>query len=238
MAAVPPPGAAELLVLLEESELLLRKGGSPHSSVTIYARNLADEIATLRLSLARNPEGYDESRESIGGSRPPGAAHFPKALAAVEGSVGTSRLRRSLEKVATRFPWSSFYAPDAWSRAFIDDIAALKLIGPGSPLPSQRMAVGLFLMGANLLYPLHAHAAEELYLILAGRVSFRTGPREAWRDRGPGDLVLHRSQEPHEMRTGAAAALMLYFWRGEIFEPSWYKGEMGSPEEPPKYPEM
>jgi quercetin dioxygenase-like cupin family protein len=100
------------------------------------------------------------------------------------------------------------------------------------------MAMGLFVIGPQVYYPIHAHAAEELYLLLAGTVSFRINPEDEWQAKRAGDLVLHRSQEPHEMRTQRAASLALYIWRGEIFQPSWYKGDMSSPEEPPKYPDM
>jgi hypothetical protein len=87
-------------------------------------------------------------------------------------------------------------------------------------------------------YPLHAHAAEELYLTIGGAIDFRSDPKQQWRATLPGDLVHHRTHQPHEMRTTQRTSVALYLWSGEIFEPSWYKGEMQSPGEPPKYPEM
>lgn len=237
MKGYPPPGAGDLLELLEEVELLLRRGNARQVAVRAYARFVAEEIAAFRLSLSDSPERYDESREVPGAQRPPGARHFPAALEHLEATDVAAHLTRQLERLGERLPWSSFYGSDLWTRPFLDEIAALKLLGPGSPVPSSRTAAGIFLMGPELLYPLHAHAAEELYLVLAGAIAFRTRSEDPWSEKGPGEIVLHRSQEPHEMKSGPAS-LALYVWQGEIFEPSWYKSDIDSPDEPPKYPEM
>ena len=217
--------------------MLLRKGNASQAGVRAYARFIADDLATFRLSLSDNPERYDESREGVDSERPRGVRHFPAALGRLRTAEVAAHLGGRLERLGKRFPWSSFYGSDEWTRPFLGEIAALKLLGPGSPVPSARMAAGIFLMGPGVHYPLHAHAAEELYLILAGEIGFRSGPGDAWRDSSPGEIILHRSQEPHEMKSGPAS-LALYVWEGAIFEPSWYKSDIGSPDEPPKYPEM
>ena len=241
-----PGSQSEVLLsaLLEECELLFRKGQSPTDrperlATTRRASELVDELGRERLRWERSPrlKGAPDAAEPA--SAPPGLRHFRSAAESLrEDRFASERFPRLLEETLSLFAWSSFYRRDFWSASFLDEIAALKLLGPAAPAPSERLALGLFLMGPGVHYPLHAHAAEELYLTIGGAIDFRSDPKQPWRTTVPGDLIYHRVHEPHEMRTRERASVALYLWSGEIFEPSWYKGNMETPEEPPKYPEM
>jgi hypothetical protein len=75
-------------------------------------------------------------------------------------------------------------------------------------------------MAPRTFYPLHTHPAVELYLVIAGEAQWTTP--DADRIVPPGQFVLHRSNEPHAMRTFADPLLALYAWRGDLFAPAVY----------------
>lgn len=223
--------------LLAEGELFYRQSLKHHPNrgyLDSFVELLAEERLKLK-SANLNTLGFAEPETAP----PPGAKHLEAALAAAESDAkAPAGLTQSIRAISRKLPWSSFYQRDLWSREFVDEIAAILLIGPKAVLSSRSMKLGAFVMGADVHYPLHAHAAEELYLVVGGDISFRSSPESPWQWKKAGELVHHESNQPHEMLTGDRGALLFYIWRAEIFEPSWYKGEMNTPEEPPKYPEM
>jgi quercetin dioxygenase-like cupin family protein len=75
-------------------------------------------------------------------------------------------------------------------------------------------------MAPDTFYPLHAHPAIELYLVIAGHAQWTTPASE--RIVPPGEFVLHHANQPHAMRTFAEPLLALYGWRGEIDTPAFY----------------
>lgn len=65
--------------------------------------------------------------------------------------------------------WSAASIPEEQIPARVSDVfAVVSLIGPGAMFESEGVRSGLFVQVANAYYPLHAHAAEETYVMLAG----------------------------------------------------------------------
>ncbi|MDE2304874.1 MAG: AraC family ligand binding domain-containing protein [Gammaproteobacteria bacterium] len=109
--------------------------------------------------------------------------------------------------------WRRTYRAGEVDGHFLANYAWSEFIGRTGPWRSRSLACGLLLLGPRTLYPSHAHPAEELYLTIAGNAEWRrAGGR--WRRVPPGGLILHRSGEPHSMRTRGAPLLALYVWRG------------------------
>ncbi len=223
--------------LLNEGELFYRQALEHHPNrgyLDSFVELLVEE--RLKLSSTQTSSLSFADPEDRG---PPGAKHLEAALTAAESDAkAPAGLIRSIRAMRAKLPWSSFYQRDLWSRDFVDEIGAMLLIGPGAVLQSRRMKLGAFVMGAGVHYPLHAHAAQELYLVVGGDISFRWDSESPWQLKRAGELVYHATNQPHEMLAGDRGPLLFYIWRDDIFEPSWYKGNMETPEEPPKYPEM
>jgi quercetin dioxygenase-like cupin family protein len=99
-------------------------------------------------------------------------------------------------------------------------IAFAELIGPDGPLEAPDCRVGFTVMAEATTYPLHYHPAVELYWVIAGNAQWQTPTSD--RIVPPGDLVLHRSNEPHAMRTFDEPLLALWGWTGEIDAPAIY----------------
>ncbi|MGD9294488.1 MAG: dimethylsulfonioproprionate lyase family protein [Roseobacter sp.] len=77
--------------------------------------------------------------------------------------------------------WTEFYAEDDWSRSFVADFANGEGIGPDGRLMCDTIILGLFIMGPQTTYPLHAHPAQEFYLVLSGQPAFQVGIGSAYR---------------------------------------------------------
>jgi quercetin dioxygenase-like cupin family protein len=117
-------------------------------------------------------------------------------------------------------PWHYSYPSQPGSAALAERIAFAELIGPIGPLFAPDCRVGFTLMAADTLYPLHAHPAVELYLVIAGHAEWSVPGSQ--RIVPPGDFVLHHEDQPHQMRSFDEPLLALYGWQGDITTPPRY----------------
>ena len=90
--------------------------------------------------------------------------------------------------------------------------------------------LGLFLLGPHVRYPVHGHAAQEVYLVVQGEVEVqRDGVGEHVR-LGPGRASWHGTHQAHSARTGPVPVLMAYARRGQVGEPGWYAVDPAAPD--------
>jgi hypothetical protein len=119
----------------------------------------------------------------------------------------------ALCRAAPSLPWRQTYTADELDAAFLDNYGWSEIIGANGPLAAARINCGFLILGPSTRYPRHRHDAEEIYLPLSGTADWQQGDG-SWRERPPGTMICHASDEPHAMRTGAAPLLALYLWRG------------------------
>jgi quercetin dioxygenase-like cupin family protein len=136
----------------------------------------------------------------------PGAADVAPAFSASFAGV--------LKTAAPALLWRRSYTPQVVGPDFWDNYGWTELVGLTGPAPSERLACGLMLLGPRVIYPLHHHEAEEMYVPLSGTADWKLG-RHPWEALPPGSVIHHPSNESHAMRTGDAALLALYLWRSE-----------------------
>jgi hypothetical protein len=115
-------------------------------------------------------------------------------------------------RAAPSMAWRQSYSAAELDGAFLRNYGWSEILGASGPWVGARVACGLLLLGPSTHYPRHRHEAEEIYLPLSGTAAWQQGDA-VWRDRVPGTLVHHASEEPHAMRTGAHPLLALYLWR-------------------------
>ena len=78
----------------------------------------------------------------------------------------------------------------------------------------EGLRLGLFFMKHSTAYPMHSHAAHELYFLLDGACTWSIGGRgEPVQVHGP--EVKLTSWLPHGLETGSSDALMAYAWWGD-----------------------
>jgi quercetin dioxygenase-like cupin family protein len=130
----------------------------------------------------------------------------------------------ALAALPSPLPWRYSYPPRPGAPADAADlaerIAFAELIGPRAPLDAPGCRAGFTLIAPGTFYPLHAHPAIELYLVISGHAQWTIPNAE--RIVPPGEYVLHRASQPHAMRSFAEPLLALYGWRGDIDTPAFY----------------
>jgi hypothetical protein len=144
------------------------------------------------------------------------AADLPvlRWLTQIAGDRGAyaSDLVAAVCRAAPSMAWRQSYSAEDLDGGFLRNYGWSEILGASGPWVGARIACGLLLLGPSTHYPRHRHEAEEIYLPLSGTAAWQQGDA-VWRDRTPGTLIHHASEEPHAMRTGAAPLLALYLWR-------------------------
>jgi hypothetical protein len=141
--------------------------------------------------------------------------HLPAALARATASTAAVCASLTVLQGALHWRQNSSYTDIAFLRGY----AYCELLGPTGHWHTDRIALGLLLLGPGLTYPEHLHPATEIYVVLSGHAQWRQGNRP-WRQRRPESVIEHASMEPHAMRTGAEPLLAAYLWRDHLLEPA------------------
>ena len=97
---------------------------------------------------------------------------------------------------------------------FFDHECFTEVIGPSGLLIADDFRAGFLILGENVHYPDHSHAATELYHPACGEAAWRQGDRIK-RDRTPGTPIYHTEWESHAMWT-TVPMLALWSWAGDI----------------------
>ncbi len=122
-------------------------------------------------------------------------------------------LTAALCRAAPSLTWRQTYTIDDLGAEFLRNYAYTEVVGPGAALlASEQLACGFLLLGSGTFYPRHRHEAEEIYIPLSGTAQWQQGDA-FWRERRPGTIIHHASEEPHAMRTHERPLLALYLWR-------------------------
>lgn len=129
-----------------------------------------------------------------------------------------------IARSATRY-WEQSYtkADGVVSDAMLANYGFAEVIGKRGPFVSERVRSGVGLYGPNIHYPPHRHAAEEIYLPLAGEALFEMDGVTEPQPRGPGNAVFMSSNRMHGFRTGDLPFAVFYIWRaGDLREKSTF----------------
>jgi mannose-6-phosphate isomerase-like protein (cupin superfamily) len=154
----------------------------------------------------------------------PAPAREPAATldAAISASAAfaTAAAAQALREARSHLRWGYSYETRVGEETLAQRISFAELIGPDGPMSEPDARVGFTLLAPDTLYPLHAHPATELYWVMAGHAEWsRDSATEVV---PPGRFVLHRSDEPHAMRTSAEPLLALWCWSGDLDTPARY----------------
>lgn len=101
-----------------------------------------------------------------------------------------------------------------------DHLAVTELVGPAAMYPADSIRFGVLLQAGNVHYPVHQHAAEELYHVLHGTAGWGEHPNRLQR-KPAGEFIHHRPFEPHCISTGSEPLVALWCWAGEIDSASY-----------------
>lgn len=127
-------------------------------------------------------------------------------------SPATANLVEAIRPLAGRLPWRYSYPKRKDAPGLGQEIAFAEIIGPEAPFHSERVCLGLTLIGPHTLYPAHAHPATELYYVISGAAEWTAAGIS--RRNAPGAFILHPSLVVHAMQTGEEPLLAVYTWSG------------------------
>jgi dimethylpropiothetin dethiomethylase len=134
---------------------------------------------------------------------------LPAGLSIALEAVPPSPLKSALARQASCFDWMTGDARLAGRIAFTE------IVGPDGLLPAANLRMGVFLQSPQTRYPTHSHAAEELYLVLAGTPLWQKDD-SPFSPVPPGSAVRHLSYQRHSMKTERDAFLALWLWTGDL----------------------
>jgi quercetin dioxygenase-like cupin family protein len=147
--------------------------------------------------------------------------HLPGLLDAA--ARRDAALAARLARLTDGLHWTQTYSDGPVPDAFFENYGHAALVGPAAPARSERVKLGLIVMGPGQHYPDHAHPAGEFYFLLAGQPRWRIGSG-AWHRRGPGALIHHAPEEAHATESCETGLLALYAWYGAIHTPPHFVG--------------
>jgi quercetin dioxygenase-like cupin family protein len=182
------------------------------------ARAVLDSLRAPELArfLADWPPGPEPAPASARDAAPAGPAlpvlRFLPRIAADRASFGAAFVA-ALCRAAPRLAWRQTYTEREVGAAFLQNYGWTELVPAAPSRTGAQISCGVVVLGTHTLYPHHRHPAEEIYLPLSGTAAWLKGDAP-WRERAPGTLIHHLSEEPHAMRTGDEPLLAMYLWHG------------------------
>ena len=184
---------------------------------TTYRSGHTAAPAPLATSLERLIEGLDPGSVTLGdlsAQEQPVCRHFSGLLdAAAEGP--NTEIAPAARALAPYLHWVHRYDVDHHLPGFSENWAHAETIGPSGLARSDRIRLGLILLGPSTFYPGHHHPAVEVYHILAGTADWQLG-KGPFIPRKPGEFILHPSNVAHATRTHDEPLLALFGWHGEV----------------------
>lgn len=149
----------------------------------------------------------------------PGLRHLEPAL---DSAGGPASVVAAARRAARAFDWSQIFEGGGIEPGLAQGLMAAQAIGTYGVFGSETLAAGLFLLGPGITYPLHTHAADELYYCVSGTLTLQHGTDGAPFELAPGDFSITPSNRLHSLRTGDRPVLLGYVWTGEMPCLNWW----------------
>jgi len=123
----------------------------------------------------------------------------------------------AFEKLEPYLEWvqNPNYSDARLGVGYMENYAYCDFIGPRGLTGGNSFAAGFLLLGPNLFYPDHIHAASEVYCVIGGTADWRID-RGEWRSEPPGSFIFHLPWIVHSTRCKQEPLLALYFWIGDV----------------------
>lgn len=132
----------------------------------------------------------------------------------------TAGLVKVLTAISDRLYWQQTYSQDDLGQHFLDRYGWFMLVGSDAPVKNTSILAGFLLLGPDVEYPVHKHAAEEVYVILSGSASWKIGDAD-WQLKPAGSIIHNPSWQLHGMRTDRCEPLLTGFlWNAYEVEKS------------------
>lgn len=145
--------------------------------------------------------------------------HLPQVLDTV--ACGPA-LMSAVLGLAPRLPWIQIFRGGGLPSDLAEGMFAAQAAGPAGLIHNHGMRTGLFLLAPNIHYPFHAHAADEVYVGLSGRLSLQYGLNGEPFDLAAGGTSITPPDCVHSLTTGDEPVLLAFVWMGAVESPNWW----------------
>lgn len=190
--------------------------GKPSQPEDAFVATVAEmarrQGSRLCLRLVSEIEALTSARQRWAPSTVPSVAHLGPCLG--RGPDTTAYLRGAVAALRDKLPWERAPKETGFGK-FTRQHAFCTIVGPAARIPSDRMALGLFMIDAHVHYPTHSHSADELYLPLSGTAAYRVGNARPSVEDG-GRFLSIPSWTPHAMWTADRSVLIVWAWMGDL----------------------
>lgn len=148
---------------------------------------------------------------------------FRDSLAAALAAMPSSDpISEAVGAIAEKLGWYQVYQGAGLDPMLAERMFAGQVIGQVGLLKSDNVRTGLFLLVPGLHYPMHTHAASEIYFCLSGSVTLQYGLNGVPFDLRPGEISVTQSNHVHSLTTGLQPTLLVYQWIGDVDSPNWW----------------
>jgi hypothetical protein len=135
---------------------------------------------------------------------------------------GRADLARAIVDAAPLLHWAPYdsYPRDTIGADFADNHTFASVAVHRLSEASADFDFGLFIVGPNLLYRDHDHAAPELYVPLTGPHGFRFASGEQLNWLHADAPVWNEPFRQHAIKTGSIPFLCIYAWTADVMQPA------------------
>ncbi len=144
--------------------------------------------------------------------------HLPRLLE----DMPSTPLAETLDPFMDSLDWYQIFEGAGIPTSLTSGLMAAQIVGKRGPLVSSELLFGMFLLAPQVTYPLHQHAALEIYCVLSGTVAIRHGRAKAAGHIGPGGHSITPPHQVHELRTDNDPCLIVYAWTGDMTAENWW----------------
>lgn len=132
----------------------------------------------------------------------------PALTEAASAGAPMPELAAAFAAIEPQLSWWRRNTADPSDTAFYNGHANASIIGPGGLEERDDVRVGVSLMAPQVLYPVHEHPPEEVYLSFTSGEWWNTGLD--WNEPGSGGTIYNPPGIAHAMRSGAKPLLALW----------------------------
>ena len=174
------------------------------------------ELARFRSNLLN----WGTEFSNVGSNILPASRHIDSDL--ITTTARTHTIIELFSRFRTQILWEQSYTSDdnAVGEEMLTGYCFAEIIGKNGPFVSNKIRCGIGIWGPNIVYPVHQHRAEEIYIVLAGSASFALGETKESRKIAE-DAVYVRSMQKHGFTTASDRLVVFYAWQnGDLREKS------------------
>lgn len=127
--------------------------------------------------------------------------------------MGETGVIGALRDAARGLHWQQTYGSADFGPDFLAGYGWSEFVGLRGPVASDKIACGVLLLAPGIVYPAHAHQAEEVYLPISGVAEWQQGDGD-FAKVAVGQAIHHAPWVSHAMRVREQPLAALYLWRG------------------------